>query len=111
MDTMHAFVARVTEEAQLSMRCACGGCHPTATFYRDDPRYEWHEERLAEAPCCCGRFFVVAHDRETAQARAHAMAKRVQGEGMARSGHTFRAHAVTLPWGVTVAAVSGDLKD
>lgn len=39
MDTMRVFVERVTQEAQLSMRCACGGCHPTATVYRDDPRY------------------------------------------------------------------------
>ena len=111
MDTMHAVVARVTQEAQLSMQCGCGGCHPTATVYEDDPRYEWHEERLAEAPCCCGRFFVVAHDQETAQARADAMAKRIQDEGMARSSHIFRPHMVTVPWGVTVAVVSADLKE
>lgn len=110
METMRVFVERVTQEAQLSMRCGCGGCRPTATFYRDDPRYEWHEARLAEAPCCCGRFFVVAHDEETAQARAYAMAKRVHAEGMAPSGHAFRPHAVTVPWGVTVAVVSADLK-
>lgn len=110
MDTMRVFVERVTQEAQLSMQCGCGGCHPTATVYRDDPRYEWHEARLAEAPCCCGRFFVVGHDEQTAQARADAMAKRVQEQGMAPSGHAFRPHTVTLPWGATVAVVSVDLK-
>jgi len=111
MDTMRVFVERVTQEAQLSMRCGCGGCHPTATVYRDDPRYEWHEARLAEAPCCCGRFFVVAHDEETARLRAHAVAGRIRAQGMASSGHAFLAHTVTLPWGATVAVVSVDLGD
>jgi hypothetical protein len=110
MDTMQVFVERVTHEAQLSMRCGCDGCHPTATVYRDDPRYEWHEERLAEAPCCCGRFFVVGHDEPTARTRAEAMAKRVREQGMAPSGHTFWPRTVTLPWGATVAVVSVDLR-
>ncbi len=111
MDTMRVVVERVTEEAQLAMSCGCGGCHPTATVYRDDPRYEWHEARLAEAPCCCGRFFVVAHDEDTARARAQAMAKRLRDRGMAPAGHAFRLHAVTLPWAATVVAVSVDLAD
>jgi len=110
MDTMRVFVERVTQKVQLSMRCECGSCHPTATVYRDDPRYEWHEARLAEAPCCCGRFFVIGHDERTAQARAQAMAERVREQGMAPSGHTFRPHTVTLPWGATVAVVSVDLE-
>jgi hypothetical protein len=111
MDTMQVFVERTTQEAQLSMRCGCGSCHPTATVYRDDPRYEWHEARLAEAPCCCGRFFVVGHDEPTAQARAEAMAQRVREKGRAPSGHIFRPHTITLPWGATVAVVSVDLRD
>ena len=110
MKTMQVFVERVTQEAQLSMRCGCGGCRPTATVYEDDPRYEWHEERLAEAPCCCGRFFLVAHDPQTAQARAETLAKRTQDAGMAPGGHIFRPHRVTVPWGATVAVVSADLK-
>jgi hypothetical protein len=110
METMHAFVERITQEAQLSMRCGCGGCHPTATVYADDLRYEWHEARLAEAPCCCGRFFVVAHDPQTAQTRAETLAKRIQDAGMAPGGHIFRPHGVTVPWGGTVAVVSADLK-
>jgi hypothetical protein len=110
MEAMQVFVERVTLEAQLSMQCGCGRCHPTATVYRDDPRYEWHEERLAEAPCCCGRFFVVGHDELTAHARAEAMAKRVRDRDMAAAGHTFRPHTVTLPWGVTVAVISVDLE-
>ncbi len=110
MDTLRVFVERVTQEAQRSMRCWCGGCHPTATVYRDDPRYEWHEARLAEALCCCGRFFVVGHDDQTAQARAQAVAQRVQAQGLAPSGHRFRPHAVELPWGATFAVVSVDLK-
>ena len=65
MGTMDVAVERVTEEAWLSMTCDCGSCHPTATVYRDDLHYERHESRLAQAPCCCGRFFVVGEDDET----------------------------------------------
>jgi hypothetical protein len=99
MEPMRVFVERVTQEAQLSMRCGCGTCHPTATVYRDDPRYEWHEERLAEAPCCCGRFFVVAHDEQTAQVRAHAMAERVRKQRTVPSAHAFRPQTVTFAVG------------
>jgi hypothetical protein len=40
MGVMDVFCERTTEEARLAMTCACGSCHPTATAYRDDPRYE-----------------------------------------------------------------------
>lgn len=40
MGVMDVFCERKTEEARLAMTCACGSCHPTATAYRDDPRYE-----------------------------------------------------------------------
>ena len=109
MGTMDAFVETVTEEAQLSMSCACGGCHPTATFYRDDPLYERHEDRLAEGPCCCGRFFVVGHDAAAAQARADGLAERRRGDGMAPHGYLLRHQQVKLPWGTVVAVVSADL--
>lgn len=101
------FVELVTEEAQLAMTCACGSCHPTATFYRDDPHYERHEARLAEGPCCCGRFFVVGNE---ARARAEAMAKEQQREGVAPKGYDFRTQQVPLPWGGLLEAVSADLR-
>ncbi len=109
MGTMEVFCERHTEEAQLAMSCACGSCHPTATAYRDDPRYEWHEPRLAEGPCCCGRFFAVGHDEATARARAEAMARR--NEGGPPGGYDFRVQWVALPWGATVVAVSADPRE
>lgn len=45
---MDVVVERQTEEAQLAMTCGCGSCHPTATAYRDDPQYKWHDPRLAD---------------------------------------------------------------
>ena len=47
---MEIVVESVTEEARIGTRCACGGCHPTATVYRDDPAYERHSPKLAQAP-------------------------------------------------------------
>lgn len=110
MGVMDVVVERQTEEAQLAMTCGCGSCHPTATAYRDDPQYKWHEPRLAEGPCCCGRFFVVGRDAETASRRAEAMAERLRREGRAPKGHDFKAQQVALPWGGTVVAVSADLR-
>ncbi len=109
METMDVFFERKTEEALLSMTCACGSCHPTATFYRDDPPYESHDSRLAEGPCCCGRFFVIGHDHSTAEVRAKAMAGEYQKEGKAPKGYTFKSMQVALPWGGLVEAVSADL--
>ncbi len=110
MGTMDVIVERVTEEAWLSMTCDCGSCHPTATVYRDDPHYERHESSLAQGPCCCGRFFVVAEDAETARNRAEAMAKELQQEGKATNGYDFSAHQVSLPWGSTVEVLSANLR-
>jgi hypothetical protein len=106
MGVMDVFFQRKTEEAQLAMTCACGPCHPTATAYRDDPRYEWHDPRLAEGPCCCGRFFAIGHDEPTATRRAEAMAYARQREGSAPKGYDFRTQQVPIPWGSTVVAVS-----
>jgi hypothetical protein len=109
MGAMDVYFERQTEEAQLAMTCGCGSCHPTATFYRNDPTYEWHDPRLAEGPCCCGRFFVVGHDGATARTRAETMASRMQQKGKAPEGYSFRHQQVTLPWGVTVQVISADL--
>lgn len=89
-----------------SERCACGGCHPTATIYEGDPHYERHDRALAEGPCCCGRFFVVAADANTADAQAKKMA--ADREGVA--AYTFERQRVTLPWGGEFDVVVGDLR-
>lgn len=109
MEKMDVAVEQVTEEAQLAMACACGSCHPTATVYRDDPEYARHETPLAEGPCCCGRFFVVASDPAKAEARADAISKRLREQGSATEGHRFARQHVELPWGGSVAVVSADL--
>ena len=108
---MDVTVERVTEEAQLTMECGCGSCHPTATVYRDDPSYERHQSSLAEGPCCCGRFFVVGEDAETARKRAEAMAGELKEEGKAPTGYDFKAHQVSLPWGGTVETISANLRE
>ena len=92
---------------QVGYRCACGPCQPTASIFRDDPRYERHDPRLSEGPCCCGRFFVLGHD---ARARAEAMSRKRRQSGAAPRGHTFRAQQVPLPWGGTLPAVVADLR-
>lgn len=87
--------------------CACGGCRPTATIYEDDPRYERHDPALAQGPCCCGRFFVVALEPEDAESRARAMAA-------ARAGldaYRFEQQRVPLPWGGSFAVVVGELRE
>lgn len=110
MGTMDVAVERQTEEAQLAMTCGCGSCHPTATAYRDDPHYEWHDPHLAEAPCCCGRFFALGHDAETARTRADAMAEQRRSEGRAPQGYDFTTQQVALPWGSTVVAIAANLR-
>ena len=100
-------VEAVTEEARLALDCACGDCHPTATAYRDDLGYERHDRRLAEGPCCCGRFFVIGED---AEAHAQEMAADRVSEGLAPNGYDFDVHRVSLPWGGTFPAVSADLR-
>jgi len=84
--------------------CACGSCHPTATVYRDDPRSERHDPRLAEGPCCCGRFFVVAETDKEARARAAAMAAVRRADGLAPNDYDVRLQRVALPWDTTVVA-------
>ena len=87
--------------------CACGGCHPTATAYEGDARYQRHDPALAEGPCCCGRFFVLGETAEGAQERAEAMAGRLQAGGASRR-YTFAGQSIQLPWGDEFAAVVAD---
>ena len=87
--------------------CACGGCHPTATAYEGDPRYDRHDPALAEGPCCCGRFFVIGETAERARERAKAMARRLQTGGAPRR-YAFASQSIRLPWGATFAAVVAD---
>ena len=106
-------IIRVEEPVDGGVRvgiepCACGGCHPTATAYESDPRYERHDPALAEGPCCCGRFFVLAQTGERAQQRAEEMATRSGADGSARVRYTFAAQSIRLPWGEQFAAVVAD---
>lgn len=83
--------------------CACGGCRPTATVFRDDPAYRHHDPALAEGPCCCDRFFVVGPEAEE---RARAMAEARRGA----DAYRYERQALPLPWGVSVAAVVADFR-
>lgn len=88
--------------------CACGGCHPTATAYEGDPRYERHDPALSEGPCCCGRFFVLGETAERARERAEAIADRFRAAGSAPARYTFAPQTIRLPWGEEFAAVVAD---
>ena len=83
--------------------CACGGCRPTASIFRDDPRYERHDPELAQGPCCCDRFFVVGAE---ADARAQAMAAERRGV----DSYVFDRKEVQLPWGATLPLVVADFR-
>lgn len=83
--------------------CACGGCRPTATAYRDDPRYERHVPELAQGPCCCGRYFVIGPEAEE---RARRMAS--EREGL--DAYAFEQAELRLPWGATTPLVVADLR-
>ena len=83
--------------------CACGGCRPTATVFRDDPAYAQHDPALAEGPCCCDRFFVIG-PQATDRARAMAEARR----GL--DAYRFEEQEVPLPWGATLPAIVADLR-
>lgn len=108
MGTMEIVVESVTEEALIGTRCACGGCHPTATVYRNDPRYERHSPKLAQAPCCCGRFFAVGVDAAEATERAEALT-RDRADGLLPMHYELQpARSVALPWGGEVSVVVGD---
>jgi YHS domain-containing protein len=100
-------VDTVTEEARLGTRCLCGGCPPTATAYRDDPGYQRHDSKLAQGPCCCGRFFVIGADENEALARAEAMASN-RTDGLERIHYELSTRRVALPWGGEVAVGVGD---
>ena len=108
MTNMLIAVEQVTEEAQVGTKCVCGGCHPTATTYRHDPHYQRHDPRLAQGPCCCGRFFVIGDTFEMAQARAEAMAAEQLEKGLAPNGYNFQSQRVRLPWEVEVVAIIAD---
>ena len=104
---MEIVVERVTEEVQLGARCACGHCHPTATAYCDDPAYERHDPRLAEGPCCCGRFFTIGRTAEEAIARAEAIAAEGR-KGLTREHYELRTQTIPLPWGGEIVAAIAD---
>lgn len=89
-----------------SERCACGGCHPTATIYEGDPHYERHYPALAEGPCCCGRFFVVSAEAASADAHARAMAAAREET----DAYTYERQRVVLPWGGAFDVVVGELR-
>lgn len=101
-----AVLWNLDDGVQVGYRCICGPCQPTASIFRDDPRYERHEPRLAEGPCCCGRFFVVGPD---AHSHAEAMAERVRQGGEVPGGYVFHERQVDLPWGGSVPAVIATL--
>lgn len=100
-------VEAVTEEARIGTRCACNGCHPTAMAYRDDATYQRHDPKLAQAPCCCGRFFVIGLDESEALSRAEAMATG-RRDGLERLHFEFSTRSLPLPWGGEVAIVVAD---
>jgi hypothetical protein len=97
----------LADGVQVGYRCVCGPCQPTASIFRDDPHYERHDPRLAEGPCCCGRFFVVGLD---AASRAKAMARERQQTSEVPA-YSFRVQAVSLPWGGAFPAVVADLRE
>jgi len=106
---MHVTIVPVwdlDDGVQVGYDCRCGSCQPTASIFQHDPDYERHDRRLADGPCCCGRFFVVGHD---AQARAEALSQELQRIGQAPAGHVFHVHTVILPWGGVCPAVVADL--
>lgn len=89
--------------------CACGDCRPTATIYRDDPTYERHDPRLAQGPCCCGRFFVVAHDERAAERRAQDLSAERNSARKRPHNYGFRHLPLELPWGAGFHVVVADL--
>lgn len=111
MANMPIEVEQVTEEAQVGTQCVCGGCHPTATVYRDDPHYQRHDPRLAQGPCCCGRFFALGDTVDKARERAEAMAAEQRQPGMAPNEYDFQTQRVLLPWGDEVIAVIADFRE
>lgn len=89
--------------------CTCGGCRPTATIYRDDLLYERHDPKLAEGPCCCGRFFVVAHDASTAEQHAQQMKTGINSARRRPHNYRFENERLVLPWGEKVEVIVADL--
>lgn len=83
--------------------CACGGCRPTASVFRDDPRYEHHDPELAQGPCCCDRFFVVGPEAEE-------RATRLAADRRGIDAYTFERHELPLPWGGSTSVVVGDFR-
>ncbi len=111
MTEMQIAVELLTVEAQVGTQCICGGCHPTATVYRDDPQYERHDSRLAHGPCCCGRFFAIGDTLEAAQARAEVMSAELKDRGGAARGFRYDWQRVSLPWGAEIFAVVAYFSD
>lgn len=89
--------------------CACGDCRPTATIYRHDPTYETHDPKLAEGPCCCGRFFVVGQDASELDQYARAMGQERNAIRRRPHRYHFERGELLLPWGETFHVVVADL--
>jgi hypothetical protein len=89
--------------------CACGGCRPTATIYREDPTYQRHDPKLAEGPCCCGRFFVVGNDASKADKHAQEMTGQINATRRRPHHYRFERRQLTVPWGESFAVVVADL--
>lgn len=89
--------------------CACGRCRPTATIYQDDPIYHDHDPKLAEGPCCCGRFFVVAHDASRADTHAQEMSGQINAARRRPHQYRFERRQLELPWGEEFQVVVADL--
>lgn len=87
--------------------CVCGECRPTATIFPDDPGYERHDPKLAQGPCCCGRFFVVGHDAPTAERRATDMSERKASRRRPRT-YVFEHRPLQLATGETFEVVVAD---
>lgn len=92
-----------------SKECACGGCRPTATIYQDDPAYERHDPKLAEGPCCCGRFFVVGQDASAVDRHATAMSEEINSSRRRPHQYHFEGRDLELPWGDAFHVVIADL--
>jgi hypothetical protein len=92
-----------------SIGCACGDCRPTATIYRDDPAYDRHDPKLAEGPCCCGRFFVVGRAAVDVEQHAHAMGEEINATRRRPHQYRFERRELSLPWGEPFQVIVADL--
>lgn len=106
---MSAMQVRILEQLPEGVEvgvqpCACGGCRPTATAFREDPMYERHDPELAQGPCCCDRFFVIGPEAER---RAQRKAEERRGP----EAYAFEHQQIDLPWGATTTAIVANFRE